>query len=49
MKSKLMSKIGILVGNLALFAAVTAVTQACFWFFYQPETPKNIHTVKKIK
>lgn len=49
MKTKLISKIGIVVSNLALFAAVVAVSQACFWIFYQPETPKNIQLMKAKK
>lgn len=39
MKTKIMSNFGLIISYLALFAASIAVSKACFWFFYQPETP----------
>ena len=40
-------KWGSLVASLALFVGVTATTQACWWWFYQPKVPQGMEKFTK--
>lgn len=46
---KLITRMSVILSQTALLAAIFASTQACFWFFYQPETPAKIEMLKKDK